>query len=411
MDIKITPAKLHGSVTPPPSKSAAHRMLIAAALAEGTSVIDRMYPSVDIMTTVEAMRRLGAEITVEGERAVVKGIGNAPKTAELDCCESGSTLRFLIPVAAALGVETRFSGRGKLPERPITPYLEEFPKKGVEFAEGSTMPYAINGKLKGGRYEIDGGISSQFITGLLLALPLTGERCEIVLTSPLQSRPYVDMTIDVMRKYDVTAEVTENGFVIPEGQKYTPADGAVEGDHSQGAFFEVANCLGSDITIEGLNVNSFQGDKKIIEICRNMVYNKGGVLRPFEVSAADIPDLVPILAVLGSFCDGESRIIDAARLRIKESDRLASMEETLNALGGDVTATADSLIIKGKKTLAGGAEVSAHNDHRIAMAMAIAATMCEKPIVIKGAECVKKSYPDFWEVYRSLGGVFSIHNS
>ena len=405
MDIKITPNKLHGSVTPPPSKSAAHRMLIAAALADGTSVIDRLYPSVDILTTVEAMRQLGAEITVEGERAVVRGIGKAPENAVLDCCESGSTLRFLIPVAAALGVSTTFLGRGKLPERPITPYLQEFPRHGVSFDYKNTMPFAINGQLGGGRYEIDGGISSQFITGLLLALPLTGQRSEIVLTSHLESRPYVDMTIDVMRKFGVNTEETENGFVIPAGQRFTPFDGAVEGDHSQGAFFEVANTLGSDIAIKGLNVNSFQGDKKIIEICEEMVYNKSGALHPFEVNVSDIPDLVPILAVLGSFCGGESRITGAARLRIKESDRLAAMEDTLNALGGDVTATADSLIIRGKNTLAGGAEVSAYNDHRIAMAMAIAATRCEKPIVIKGAECVRKSYPDFWEVYRSLGGI------
>lgn len=405
MDIKITPAKLHGVVTPPPSKSAAHRMLTAAALAEGTSVIDRLYPSVDILTTVEAMRQLGADIDVKGDRAVVRGIGNAPENAVLDCCESGSTLRFLIPVAAALGTNTEFLGRGKLPERPITPYLEEFPRHGVKFEYNNTMPFSISGKLTGGRYEIDGGISSQFITGLLLALPLTGERSEIVLTSHLESRPYVDMTIDVMRKYGVNVEVTENGFIIPGGQHFKSFDGAVEGDHSQGAFFEVANSLGSEVDIRGLNVNSFQGDKKIIEICEEIVYNKRGMLKPFTVSAADIPDLVPVLAVLGSFCGGESRIVDAARLRLKESDRLAAMEETLNALGGDVTATADSLIIKGRESLAGGAEVSAHNDHRIAMAMAIAATRCEEPIIIRGAECVRKSYPDFWEVYRSLGGI------
>jgi 3-phosphoshikimate 1-carboxyvinyltransferase len=208
-----------------------------------------------------------------------------------------------------------------------------------------------------------------------------------------------------MRKYGVNVEVTENGFIIPGGQHFKPFDGAVEGDHSQGAFFEVANSLGSEVDIRGLNVNSFQGDKKIIEICEEIVYNKRGMLKPFTVSAADIPDLVPVLAVLGSFCGGESRIVDAARLRLKESDRLAAMEETLNALGGDVTATADSLIIKGRESLAGGAEVSAHNDHRIAMAMAIAATRCEEPIIIRGAECVRKSYPDFWEVYRSLGGI------
>ncbi|MBE6873288.1 MAG: 3-phosphoshikimate 1-carboxyvinyltransferase [Ruminococcus albus] len=405
MNIKITPKKLSGEVTPPPSKSAAHRMLIAAALAEGNSVIDRLYPSVDILTTVDAMRQLGAEITVEGERAVVKGIVKAPEKAVIDCCESGSTLRFLIPVAAALGVEATFLGRGKLPERPITPYLQEFPKHGVEFDYSGTMPFTIKGRLRGGVFEIDGGISSQFITGLLLAMPLTKEGGAIKLTSKLESRPYVDMTRGVMEELGVRAEVSDSGFEVAAGQKYQPFSGAVEGDHSQGAFFEVADALGSKVEISGLNVNSFQGDKKIIEICREMVYNKEGALRPFEVDVADIPDLVPILAVLASFCDGESRITGAARLRIKESDRLAAMEETLNALGGDVTATEDSLIIRGRDTLAGGVTVSAHNDHRIAMAMAIAATRCEKPIIIEGAECVRKSYPDFWEVYRGLGGI------
>ena len=404
MDIKITPSRLSGTVTPPPSKSAAHRMLIAAALADGTSVIDRLYPSVDILTTVEVLRRLGAEIKAEGERAEVRGIGIANERAVLDCCESGSTLRFIIPVAAALGTESEFHGRGKLPERPITPYLEEFPKHGVHFDYNNTMPFSVKGRLTGGRYEIDGGISSQFITGLLLALPLTGEESEIVLTSRLESRPYVDMTIGVMKDFGV--EVRENGssFVIPAGQKFRPFSGAVEGDHSQGAFFTVANSLGSDIAINGLNVNSFQGDKKIIEICSEMVYNNIGMAAPFSIDVSDIPDLVPILAVLASFCDGESRITGAARLRIKESDRLAAMEETLNALGGDVRATDDSLIINGKPVLKGGVTVSAHNDHRIAMAMAIAATRCEQPITVLGAECVRKSYPDFWEVYRGLGG-------
>lgn len=405
MNIKLTPTKLRGTVTPPPSKSVAHRMMIAAALAEGVSVIDRVYPSVDILTTIDAMRRLGAEMTVEGERATVRGIADPPRSAVIDCCESGSTLRFIIPVAAALGVDTELLGRGKLPERPITPYLHQLPEHGVRFAYDNTMPFSISGRLTGGRYEIDGGISSQFITGLLLALPLTGEDSEIVLTSRLGSRPYVDMTMGVMRDFGVEVAETESGYRISAGQSFRPFNGAVEGDHSQGAFFEVANVLGSQIAINGLNVNSFQGDKKIIEICKEMVYNKNGMPKPFEVDVSDIPDLVPILAVLGSFCNGESRITGAARLRLKESDRLAAMEETLNALGGEVTAAEDSLTIRGRDKLAGGVTVSAYNDHRIAMAMAIAATRCEKPIIIEGAECVRKSYPDFWEVYRSLGGI------
>ncbi|MBP1534058.1 MAG: 3-phosphoshikimate 1-carboxyvinyltransferase [Ruminococcus sp.] len=404
MDIKINPKKLEGSVIVPPSKSVAHRMLTAAALAQGESVIDRLYPSVDILTTVEAMRQLGADIRVEGDRAIVRGIEKVPEKAVIDCCESGSTMRFIIPVAAALGVDTAFLGRGKLPQRPITPYLQVFPEHGVSFDYNNTMPFSVSGKLTGGRFEVEGGISSQFITGLLLALPVTGEDSEIVLTTRLESRPYVDITVGVLKDYGI--EVIEQGssYIIKGGQKYRPFSGAVEGDHSQGAFFTVANVLGSRVDCEGLNVKSFQGDKKIIEICSDMVYNKNSAPEGFEVDVSDIPDLVPILAVLASFCKGESRITGAARLRLKESDRLAAMEETLNALGGDVKASADSLTIQGKNMLKGGATVDAHNDHRIAMAMAIAATRCEQPITIHGAECVAKSYPDFWEVYESLGG-------
>ncbi len=405
MDLKLTPTKLSGSVTVPPSKSVAHRMIIAAALAEGTSVIDKLYPSVDILTTLDAMRALGADISYKDGRAVIKGIEKAPDSAVIDCCESGSTLRFIIPVAAALGVRAQFLGRANLPKRPITPYLEEFPKHGAEFDYNNTMPFSVSGKLTGGKYYIDGGISSQFITGLLLALPLAEEDSEIILTSHLQSKPYVDITIGVLRQFGCEIAETSEGYHIKGGQKLRAVNGEVEGDHSQGAFFRVANSLGSDIDIMGLNVNSFQGDKKIIEICKEKVYNNNSGLKAFDIDCSDIPDLVPILAVLASFCDGVSRINNVARLRIKECDRLAAMEENLNKLGGRVKAYEDRLEIEGVKQLKGGAEVDTYVDHRIAMSMAIAVTRCEKPIIVKGAECVSKSYPDFWEVYSGIGGL------
>ena len=401
MDITITPSKLRGAVRVPPSKSAAHRLIIAAALAKGTSVLTDVYYSKDITATIGCMRALGAEINCEGSTVTVTGITAPPEKAVLDCCESGSTLRFLIPAACALGVEATFIGQGRLPERPITPYLDELPKHGIEFDYSGTMPFTVRGKLTGGEFKIAGDISSQFITGLLLALPLTGGG-RITLTSHLESKPYVDMTRDVLARFG--CEVTEDGdgFSV-SGTALTPHNGAVEGDYSQAAFFYAANVLGSDIEITGLNVNSFQGDKKIVEICSKMVYNNNSRPAPFDLDCSDIPDLVPILAVLGTFCGGRSYIRNAARLRIKECDRLSAMARSLNALGGRVTELSDGLIIDGVETLHGGT-VPDFNDHRIPMAMAIAATMADAPVKILGAQCVSKSYPDFFEVYEALGG-------
>ncbi|MBR1862944.1 MAG: 3-phosphoshikimate 1-carboxyvinyltransferase [Ruminococcus sp.] len=406
MDIRICPGRLSGKVTAPPSKSVAHRMVIAAALAPGRSEIEGLAPSDDIKATMNAMAALGADIKYDQDRcrAVIEGIKTIPDSAVIDCCESGSTLRFLIPVAAALGTTATFLGRGKLPQRPITPYLQEFPAHGVSFDYNYTMPFTVKGRLRGGKFRIGGDISSQFITGLLFALPMLEEDSEIVLTSRLESRPYVDITVGVLRESGCIIEETENGYMVGGRQVFWPKNGKVEGDHSQGAFFEVANAIGSEVKIEGLNVNSFQGDKKVIEICKEMVYNKDGLLKPFTADVSDIPDLVPVLAVLACYCNGVSRLTNAARLRLKESDRLAAMEEDLNKLGGRVTSDKDSLTIDGRGGLAGGAEVSAFGDHRIAMAMAIAATGCEKPVTVLGAECVAKSYPDFWEVFSSLGG-------
>lgn len=406
MDIIINPKKLSGKVTVPPSKSVAHRMIIAAALAEGRSEISNLYPSADILATMDCMRNLGAQIDFSGDTAVINGIGNAPETASLDCNESGSTLRFLIPVACALGVKTEFIGRGRLPQRPITPYLEEFPKHGIAFDYNNTMPFFVSGKLTGGKFYVDGGISSQFITGLLFALPLLEEDSEIVLTSHLESKPYVDITLGTLRDFGCEVTENENGYFIKGKQMYKPFCGVVEGDYSQAAFFEVADALGSDIEISGLNVNSFQGDKKIVEICREIVYNENGVLKPFDIDCSDIPDLVPILSVLATFCEGKSRITNVARLRIKECDRLSAMAQCLNKIGGKVTEHSDSLEIDGVGTLEGG-EVESFNDHRIAMSMAVAATRCKGILKIKGAECVRKSYPDFFEVYEKLGGDLS----
>jgi len=404
MNIKITPKKLSGTVTPPPSKSVAHRMIIAAAFAEGQSVITNLYPSVDILATIGAMKSLGADIVFENNTAVINGFKNIPEKATVDCCESGSTMRFLIPVACALGVNATFIGGGKLPQRPITPFLEEFPKHGITFDYHNTMPFSTSGKLTSGKFYISGSLSSQFITGLMLALPTLEGDSEIILTSKLNSKPYVDITAGCLKNFGCEISERSHGYFIKGGQKLKPFSGAVEGDYSQAAFWEVARALGSDIDIQGLNVNSFQGDKKIVEICREIVYNENGVLNPFEIDCSDIPDLVPILAVLATFCNGKSRITNVARLRFKECDRLAAMTDCLNRVGGKVTEYEDCLEIEGVPSLKGG-EIHGYNDHRIPMAMSVAATRCEAPLTIIGAECVRKSYPDFFEVYRSLGGI------
>lgn len=405
MDIKITPKKLHGEVIVPPSKSVAHRMIIAAALADGTSTISNLYPSVDILATMDCMRSLGARIDFEDDTAVIEGIRNIPDKAVLDCHESGSTMRFLIPVACALGVNAEFIGSAKLPTRPIMPFVDEFPKHGITFnfskaESGCTLPCSVSGKLTSGRFEIDGDLSSQFITGLLLALPILDGDSEIVLTTKLNSKPYVDITLGVLRDFSCVLNETANGFLIKGGQRLRPFSGAVEGDYSQAAFFYVANALGSDMKISGLNANSSQGDRQIVRICEVFEKSNG---EPFEIDCSDIPDLVPILTVLACFGKGTSRLTNIARLRFKECDRLSVTAECLNAIGGKVTVHEDSLEIEGVRSLKGG-EINGHNDHRIPMSMAIAATICEQPLIIRGAECVRKSFPNFFEVYRSLDG-------
>ena len=405
MDLKITPNKLEGEISVPPSKSVAHRMVITASLSKGVSTISNLYPSADILATMNCMRALGAKIDFSQDTAVIEGITDIPNSAVLDCCESGSTLRFLIPVACALGVKTEFIGSGLLPQRPITPLIDELPNHGITFnfskAEGkNTLPCSVLGKLSPGKYSINGSVSSQFITGLLFALPILSGDSEIYLTSHLESRPYVDITIGVLRDFGCEISCTDNGFLVRGNQTLRPFSGKVEGDYSQSAFFYVANVLGSSLDIKGLNTKSLQGDKKIVEICNEAMKNG----KAFSLDCSDIPDLVPVLTVLACFLEGKSEIYNVARLRIKECDRLAAMEDCLNRVGGNVKAYSDRIQIEGVNKLSGG-EVQCYNDHRIAMSMAIAATICDNPIILHGAECVRKSFPDYFDVFRHLGGI------
>lgn len=412
MDLQILPSKLAGTVTVPPSKSIAHRMIIAAALADGVSQISNLNPSVDILATMDCMRALGAKINFNKDTAVIEGVKNAPgarvvpNKAILDCHESGSTLRFLIPVASALGVNAEFTGSGKLPQRPITTFTDELPRHGISFDfsganSGDSLPCRVSGQLRAGSYKIDGSVSSQFITGLLFALTLTEGNSEIIIMNGFNSKPYVDITLDVLNEFDAEITESDTGYRIC-GKHLNPHNSAVEGDYSQAAFFYVANALGANLEIRGLNEKSQQGDRKIVEICDKFTQSKD----TFELDCSDIPDLVPILAVLACFCRGKSKLTNIARLRVKECDRLAAMEICLNRIGGHVSTNEDSLEIEGVESLRGG-EVECFNDHRIAMSMAIAATRCESPLIIRSAECVRKSFPNFFEVYKAINGKFS----
>ncbi|MGN0636894.1 MAG: 3-phosphoshikimate 1-carboxyvinyltransferase [Huintestinicola sp.] len=407
MDVKIYPSKLIGTVSAPSSKSYSHRMIIAAALADGVSEISNVTDSNDITVTSQAMEALGANVLADSGTYTVRGIKAPAEKAEIDCGESGSTLRFIIPVAAALGTTATLNGHAKLPQRPITPYTREFPSKGVTFEPQSGLPITLTGKLRAGEYDLEGDVSSQFITGLMLALPLCDEDSVIKLTSPLQSKPYADMTIAALKKFGIDIrEMSMNGlpiYLIKGGQKYKPCRTAVEGDYSQAAFFFAANALGSEVKVTNLDPHSVQGDKAILDI----IASCGADMAPFTVDVADIPDLVPILAVLGSFTKGQSKIVNAARLKIKESDRLTCVANALNAIGGKVTAGDDFLTMEHIDTFTGG-EVDSCRDHRIVMAAAIAATSSDAPVIIHGAENVNKSYPRFFDDFKSLGGQFEI---
>lgn len=414
MNVKIKPSKLIGRVNAPSSKSFSHRMLIAAALAGGVSEISNISRSEDIDATVDALTALGAKIFREGTTYTVIGIKTPSASAVIDCRESGSTMRFIIPIAAALGCSCEFHGSGKLPERPITPYIREMGKHGavITKTEG-VMPFTMNGKLKGGEYVLEGDISSQFITGLLFALPLCSENSVIRLASKLESKPYADMTTDALSRFGISIEESEDKDGMPlyrirGGQKYHSADVTVEGDYSQAAFYFAANALGSEIKVDNLNENSVQGDKKILEIIRDMGYNKlnaqtSGKLPAFSADVSDIPDLVPILTVLGCFTDGVSRITGAKRLKIKESNRLEAIAVALGNIGGKVKVLDDSLEIEPVERFHGGT-IDGCNDHRIVMASAIASTMSDGEITITDAEAVSKSYPDFWTDFAALGG-------
>lgn len=439
MDIRITPKQLSGTVTPPPSKSQAHRLLIAAALGDGVSTLSGLADSQDIQATRRCLCALGVRIDDLSPGTVrVHGLGNTAAEAGpapiLDCGESGSTLRFLIPLALLVNGSACFTGHGRLMERPLAPYEDLFREKGI-FFEKKDGVLTVRGQLTPGEYRLAGNVSSQFFTGLLFALPLLDGDSTLVPTTPLESVGYINMTREAMELAGVHSQWRAgNTLFIPGSQRYQPLEATVEADWSQAAFWYAAQGLGNPLTIEGLNPKSLQGDRIIAhhaEMLRGEPLSGGStvpILGPASAAPAQpncqpplrpgwstpcvgsvslplthCPDLAPPLAAWGALLNGTLYLKDAGRLRMKESDRLATITAALRALGADVIEEPDRLIITGKPSLPGGT-VDCAGDHRIAMMAAIAATGCTGPVTLLGAECVKKSYPDFWEVYQSLGG-------
>lgn len=412
--VRVMPTVFHGEVTLPPSKSDVHRAILCAALSKGKSVISPVDLSQDISATIDCAKALGAEITVEGNTAYVDGTNLfSSKEAVLNCRESGSTLRFFIPVAAVGGVNTTFIGKGRLPQRPIGIYLDCLPKAGVQCITQGGLPLKINGKLQSGEFTVPGDVSSQFITGLLLALPLTGEDSKIVLSSSLESVGYINMTIRTMAKFGIKVEVTDYGYFIKGGQSYKPCNYICEGDWSQAGFFMAAGALGGNVTLKGLRTDSIQGDKACMEIFSrfgakvtidsdkiNVTADK---LKGIEIDARQIPDLVPIFAVTAAFAEGTTNIYGAERLRIKESDRLNAICTCLKKIGVDVTEKPDGLIINGISQANGGC-VEGYNDHRIVMSMSIAVEKSANFIEITDKESINKSYPAFFEDYKKIMG-------
>lgn len=402
MDVRIFPHPLCGTLTPPPSKSMAHRLLIAAALGGGESTVRGIAFSQDIEATLRCTEALGARWR-QSEPGTLRlgGIAGSrpfPRLPRFDCGESGSTLRFLIPIALAVAGGGVFTGRGRLMERPQAPYFSLFDEKGISYTQEDGV-LTVRGTLRPGEYRLPGNVSSQFFTGLLFALPLLAGESTIVSTTALESSDYISMTLEALEQAGVSAAALPGGRGFRVSPlSYQPFDAAVEADWSQAGFWYAANFLGGQLTLQGLNPHSAQGDTAIADLYWKLA-------RPGDagIDMSGIPDLLPPLSVMAAVRNGTARLTNAARLRMKESDRLQTTAAMVNSLGGSAEEGPDFLTIHGKPTLSGGT-VDGAGDHRIVMAAAIAAACCTGPTTILGAEAVSKSYPDFWEEYKRLGG-------
>ena len=439
----VFPGPLSGEVRAPSSKSEAHRLLICAAFAPGTTDIDCTTSSEDIDATARCLEALGARVTRTrlGFRVVpVRGtsatdnVPEAVRGALLDCGESGSTLRFLLPVVAALGCDARLTGRGRLPERPLSPLYEELVAHGASLSPQGAFPLAVSGRLLPGRYSLPGNVSSQFVSGLLLAAPLMGGPVEVEVVEPVESAPYVTLTMRALERFGVEVSERrherEDGTLVrsyfahaPRGLS-SPGAVSVGGDWSNAAFWLAAGALApegsSGVAVLGLDPRSPQGDRQVLAAlallgARVLRGTDGAACAPDRlrgrvIDVSSCPDLLPPLAAVAAVADGTTSFVGAARLRLKESDRLKSVTDALLALGGRAEQTEDGIVVEGVPELAGGT-VDPANDHRIAMMAAILASRCARPVTILGAECVNKSYPAFFEDLGGIGGIVSRRES
>ena len=403
--------KLVGELSPPPSKSVLHRYIIASSLAKGISKIENISFSEDIIATIEAMKKLGANIEKKDNYLLIDGsdtFKNLNENIEIDCNESGSTLRFLFPLSIVKENKVLFKGRGKLFKRPMTPYFQNFEKFKIKHSYIDENAILLEGQLKAGIYEIDGNISSQFITGLLFSLPLLDGKSKIIINGKLESSNYIDISLDCLSKFGI--KIINNSyqeFVIEGNQSYKVGNYRTEADYSQAAFFLVANAIGSNIKINDLSENSLQGDKKIIDYISEIDnWNSKDTL---VLDGSETPDIIPILSLKVAVSGKKIEIVNIERLRIKESDRLKATVEELSKLNFDLIEKKDSILINSRENFKVNkngkvVSLSAHSDHRIAMMIAIAATCYDGEILLDNLDCIKKSYPNFWKVFLSLGG-------
>lgn len=416
--MRIISQKLEGSIDAIPSKSFAHRYLIASALSDQETFLDNMVFSDDTKSTILALQNLGAIIDINKNSVLIKKSINLDIKEELvfNCMESGSTIRFMIPICGLLSNRKVFEGIGKLKYRPLNVFKEIFENQNLLVEYNNELPFIYEGKIKPDNFKLRADISSQFITGLLFILPLLNKDSKIEFLTKLESREYVKMTIDVLKDFGIEIDANLKKEIIIRGnQKFkTSKNYKIEGDYSQAAFWIVAALLNGKIKINNLKQNSSQADKEILNIIKRMgakikiekdsVFIKKQRLNGIKIDASQCPDIVPILAVLASVSKGKTTIYNAKRLRIKESDRILAIVTELKKLGADIMETKDGMIIEGKKFLE-GSHVDSWNDHRIAMALSIAGLCCKKPILINGFECVKKSYPTFFEDFKKLGAI------
>lgn len=418
--ITLMPSTVTGSIFAPPSKSESHRAIIAASLANGKSIIHNIILSEDIKATIRAMESFGVKTVYENHTLMIDSHGQYPQTTEvIDCHESGSTLRFIIPLFSLTNHQTIITGRTSLMDRPLNVYENLYLKDGFTFKKNNNQ-LIIKAKLKAKRYQIPGNISSQFITGLLYALPLLSSDSEIEIIGDFESKNYVLMTIDVLHQFGVDIKSTKNGFYIKGNQMYRSRDYHISGDYSQAANFLVAGALSNKLSVLNLRHDSVQGDKAIVSILKkahavihpttNGYDVKRSHLVGNNINIENCPDIGPIVALMCALSKGKSIISGASRLRIKESDRIESTVQVLNTLGANIHTEGDDIHIEGVERLKGGI-IDSFNDHRIAMMASIASLVSRGPIIIKRAFAINKSYPHFYSDLESIGAIIKREES